>query len=115
MTHSFSSTDPHIPTSRGQPSMLLLQDVTTARPRLSDTTSSVSVARDRGKAHECIVDCAAERKRSKFRGLWQVVSLWRQRRKDRATLHSLSPRDIQDFCPRPIEVEVEMNKPFWRA
>ena len=46
---------------------------------------------------------------------WRVICLWRQRHRDRAVLRSLSPHQIQDFCPRQAEAEEEMSKPFWRA
>lgn len=53
--------------------------------------------------------------RAQLGGAWQLICLWRRRQRDRAILRSLSPRQIQDFCPREAEAEEEMNKPFWRA
>lgn len=52
---------------------------------------------------------------SQLSAVSQVVSLWLQRRRDRAILRSLSQRDLHDFCPRHDEAEAEMNKPFWQA
>jgi uncharacterized protein YjiS (DUF1127 family) len=58
---------------------------------------------------------AAERNRSHLRRVWRVVGLWHQRRKDRAILRSLTPRQIHDFCPKYTEAQIEMKKPFWHA
>ena len=58
---------------------------------------------------------AAEKTRLQLGRIWQVLSLWRRRSRDRAMLRSLSQRDLQDFCPRLADAEAEMNKPFWRA
>jgi len=46
--------------------------------------------------------------------IWQLLSVWRRRSRDRAALRSLGPQAIHDFCPRQTEAEMEMNKPFWR-
>lgn len=80
--------------------MSLLQDVTTATHRSSNTIPG---------------DRVEERRHTLLRSVWQVVLLWLRRRNDRAMLRSFSLRDIHDFCPRHTEAEAEMNKPFWRA
>ena len=69
----------------------------------------------RPSSNEAPVDRVAERRHSPLRVILQVVALWIRRRKDRAMLRSFSLRDIHDFCPRDMEAEAEMNKPFWRA
>lgn len=53
--------------------------------------------------------------RAQFDDAWQLIGLWRRRRRDRAILRSLSAREIRDFCPRQAEAEEEMSKPFWRG
>lgn len=112
--HAATKTTTHIATGGGR-AMLRLQDVTTARPRSSNVTSSAIIAHDRDEVREPIIDYAAERKQSKLRGLWRIIGLWRRRRNDRAILRSLGPRDIHDFCLSQTDADTEMNKPFWRA
>ena len=94
---------------------MLVQNATTATQRSGNATAIVSAVPAHREAGAALVDYAAERTRSRFRGIQQLVALWLRRRRDRAMLRSLSRRDIHDFCPRLTEAEAEMNKPFWRA
>lgn len=91
--------------------MLLLQDVPIATQHSTTIVSTVPAHRN---ARDGLVNEAANRRRSRHTSIWQIVRLWLRRRRDRAILRSLSPRDIHDFCLSHADAETEMNKPFWR-
>ncbi len=59
-------------------------------------------------------ETALDQMRRRHAHIWQLLLVWRRRSRDRATLRSLGPQAIADFCPRQTEAEMEMNKPFWR-
>ena len=92
--------------------MLLLQDAPIVMQQPSNVLRAAQAHRNE---RDALVNYAIDRKRSRLRGIWQIVGLWLRRRDDRAILRALSLRDIHDFCPRHTEAEAEMNKPFWRA
>lgn len=79
--------------------------------QLSDHTTTVSRISSRYAARAS----ALEQLRRWHGRIWQLLSVWQRRSRDRAALRSLGPQGIHDFCPRLTEAEMEMNKPFWRA
>lgn len=95
--------------------MSLLQGMQTAVQGSSNVASIASSVRDNRNPRRSAFEHAVELSHSRICGVWRIVGLWHRRSKDRAMLRSLSPRDIQDFCPRHTEAEAEMNKPFWQA
>jgi uncharacterized protein YjiS (DUF1127 family) len=60
-------------------------------------------------------DSILTRLRALVPSAWRVVLERDRRRRSRKALRSLSPFEIQDFCPDLIEAEREAYKPFWRA
>lgn len=47
--------------------------------------------------------------------LWETVSIWRQRARDRRGLAELSDYELRDIGITPAERFQEMRKPFWRG
>jgi uncharacterized protein YjiS (DUF1127 family) len=78
-----------------------------SQPSTNATTVNTLLSR---YARESAVDLTRQR----HVPIWQLLSVWRRRSRDRAALRSLGPQAIHDFCPRQTEAELEMNKPFWR-
>ena len=44
----------------------------------------------------------------------RLVRLWRRRIREREELSALDARMLRDIGVTPVEVEAEINKPFWR-
>jgi uncharacterized protein YjiS (DUF1127 family) len=84
-------------------------------PATRRVAAAVSATAAQLQNHQVAAHRVPSQLRAQLIDAWQLISLWRQRSRDRAALRSLSPRDIRDFCPRQAEAEEEMNKPFWRA
>lgn len=78
--------------------------------QLSSNATTLNALPSRYAARETALD----QMRRRHAHIWQLLSVWRRRSRDRAALRSLGQHAIADFCPRQTEAEMEMNKPFWR-
>jgi uncharacterized protein YjiS (DUF1127 family) len=78
--------------------------------QLATSAATLSTIPSRRSTLESIFDLM----RRRHARIWQRLSVWRRRSRDRAALRSLGQQGIHDFCPRQTEAEMEMNKPFWR-
>jgi uncharacterized protein YjiS (DUF1127 family) len=47
--------------------------------------------------------------------LTKLVSIWRQRTRDRQALQSMEHHMLKDIGMTLVDVHYEVNKPFWRA
>ena len=45
---------------------------------------------------------------------WETTKVWRKRNRDRNQLASLNDRLLRDIGLTRAEVDLEINKPFWK-
>jgi uncharacterized protein YjiS (DUF1127 family) len=86
----------------------------TLENRMLYASLGISPARDVG----CLPTGSANRRGMRapaFRRAWHLLSLWRQRVRQRRALAMLDEHDLQDISLTRSDAEWEARKPFWRA
>jgi uncharacterized protein YjiS (DUF1127 family) len=49
------------------------------------------------------------------KAVWDSLNSWRNRQRQRNQLQELDGHMLRDIGLTPADVEIECNKPFWRA
>jgi uncharacterized protein YjiS (DUF1127 family) len=47
-------------------------------------------------------------------GVFEMIAVWRERRRQRSTLARLDDRMLRDIGLNTADVDAEISKPFWR-